>query len=298
MPIVTRLRAKTPTGWRIFAVAPVSRMRTVSAMAQASHTPARDPGRVPPDRGALRPRSAGRAVAAPREPLAQRREQLRGLEDLRDQRVVEHDGVGDEAHGDGVVRQRVDLHLDAVAGAELALLEDLEVGAGARGLAEASDEGGILHPQPELEARQPGLDDLQQRRPDAPALAEQRARDVEPLDGEVLAERAGPQVAAELRLPRARLLDGVRVDRLVGTAVHGAVRLVVAVEVHAPPRDAAVDRVFPDGGADRAPAGGDGARAPDVDRQDAGELRDGAGHARRPRVAGLPPRRWARGFRA
>ena len=127
----------------------------------------------------------------------------------------------------------------------------------------------VAHPQAELEAREPRLDDLEQRRPDPPALADERARDVDALGGQVLAERGGAERAAELVLPAPDLLDRVRVDRLVRAAVHGPVGLVVAVEVDAADGDAARDRVLPDRGLDHAPPAVDRARAPDVDADDA-----------------------------
>ena len=73
---------------------------------------------------------------------------------------------------------------------------------------------------------------------------------------------AGAEVTVQLRLPRRGLLDRVGVDRLVGAAVHRAVGLVVAREVDAAHRDAALDRRLPDRRAHGPPPGADLARRP------------------------------------
>ena len=74
-----------------------------------------------------------------------------------------------------------------------------------------------------------------------------------PSHGEVLAEGPGLERVPELGRPPVVVLDRVRVDRLVGTAVDAAVGLVVTVEVDAAHRDPARDRRLPDAGLDRAP---------------------------------------------
>ena len=74
-----------------------------------------------------------------------------------------------------------DVDLDRIAGAEVALLDDLQVGARARGQGEALEEGRVAHLQAELEAGQPRLDDLEQRGADPPALAEDGAGDIDAL---------------------------------------------------------------------------------------------------------------------
>src|SRR5215208_6022411 len=202
-------------------------------------------------------------------PLAQRRQEPRRLENLWDQALVEQDRVGDQAHRHAVVGQVRDVDLDRIAGPELALLDDPQVGARARRAREPPDEPGVAHPQPELEARQPRLYDLEQCGPDAPALPQERLRDREALGRQVLAERSGPELAAELGLPARGLLGAVRVDRLVRPAVHAAVGLVVAVDVHPAHGDASLDGRLPDRGRDGALSGADRSGPPDVDTQDA-----------------------------
>ena len=67
---------------------------------------------------------------------------------------------------------RLFLVLGCLSGLALALLG---VGAGTRRLPEPPDEPRVGHAQAQLEARQPRLDDLEQRRPDPPALPDKRA---------------------------------------------------------------------------------------------------------------------------
>jgi hypothetical protein len=93
------------------------------------------------------------------------------------------------------------------------------------------------------------------------ALLDERERQVH-------AERAWTQLATDLGLPGARLLDRVRIHRFVGPAVQRAVGLVVAVEVDASHAHAALHRSLPDRGQDGSPAGVDRPRTPDVDAED------------------------------
>ena len=66
--------------------------------------------------------------------------------------------------------------LDRIAGADVALLHDPQVRAGAPRRREALQERRIAHPQPQLEAREARLAHLEQRRADPPALAHDRLR--------------------------------------------------------------------------------------------------------------------------
>ena len=100
-------------------------------------------------------------------------------------------------------------HGDLVAGTDVALAHDAEVGTEARGVVEAIDELGVAHADPELEARLPGLRHLELGAPDQPAGPDHQRPQVDAFDGQVLAERAGLPSRAELaatttRSPRPR----------------------------------------------------------------------------------------------
>ena len=77
---------------------------------------------------------------------------------------------------------------------------DPQVGAGPRRLGEAAQHQRVAEAQAELEAGLARLADLELGVPIAPALADHRAGDVDALGGQVLAEHAGPELAAELGL--------------------------------------------------------------------------------------------------
>src|SRR5262249_30078620 len=107
--------------------------------------------------------------------------------------------------------------------------------------------------------------------------------DLDAFGRQVLAELGVREGPAFLRLPPPRVLDGVGVDRLVGTAVGLSIRLVVAREVHAAGRDAALDRRLPDRAARRPAVVLEIARPADADGEDAGfahALRPCSGSAR------------------
>src|SRR5262249_1481338 len=88
--------------------------------------------------------------------------------------------------------------------------------------------------------------------------------------GEVLTEHAIGQVQVGIfRAPEGVVLDGVDVDGLVGATMHREVGLLVAVEVEVAQHDTAGDGLLEEGGRDNAAAGGKGARATDLNRDDA-----------------------------
>src|ERR1700722_18115956 len=110
--------------------------------------------------------------------------------------------------------------LDRVARADLARLDHPQVGAGPYGHREPLDPAGPGQPGLEGAARNPGTGPLEDHgRPDPPALADQGAVDVDALSREVLAEHAAGQQPVKLGLPEVEVLPGVRVYRLVRTAV-------------------------------------------------------------------------------
>ena len=148
---------------------------------------------------------------------------------------------------------RVALELDdRVARRDVALARDGEVEAEEPTLEELGHELVAAHPEPELEARQPRLGDDELGRADPEAVAHVHVAVEQTLGRQVLAE--GRRAELELRpLARPQLVElrRVRVDRLLGTAVHAQVGLAVAVQVEPPQRHASGDRLLPDPGADR-----------------------------------------------
>ena len=101
------------------------------------------------------------------------------------------------------------------------LRDDPEVRPGCAVLGEALHPVRLGHEALERRARDPRRGHLEQQPvvADLPALADDGTGDVEPVGVEVLAERAGRQVTAELGRPPRRVLGRVRVDRLVPAAV-------------------------------------------------------------------------------
>ena len=154
-------------------------------------------------------------------------------------------------------------------------LDDAQVGAGARGAREAPDPAVLGEPGGERaagDARERDLED--QSAADPPALADPRGGHVEPGGGEVLAEAAAGERAAERGGPRVEILARVGVDRLVIAAVVAPVADRVADEAAAQPGALRTGRTHLDRAVhgalvDRGHAGGRvlrGLRAPEVDR--------------------------------
>src|SRR4051794_18417379 len=158
---------------------------------------------------------------------------------MREEAAGDHDRGCDERDRDAVVGPAVDR--DRVARADLALAHDPQVRARALGPREALEHLRIAEAQAQLEAREARLADLELDRAEPPALADHRAAHVDARDGEVLAEGAGPELAAQLGRPPRDVLARVRVDRLVRAAVHAPVGLVVALDIHAGHAHATVD---------------------------------------------------------
>src|SRR6185436_69200 len=154
--------------------------------------------------------------------------------------------AGDVADGEPVLG--LVAHANLVAGADLALLDDAEVGARLARGREVDGERCVLHARAELPARNARLGDLEDGAADLPELADHGARDVHSRHRQVLAEVAVLELAAELPLPPGGVFARVRIDRLVGPAVHLPVGLVVAGDVDSPHRHAPLDGRLPDGG--------------------------------------------------
>src|SRR5271165_1631565 len=110
--------------------------------------------------------------------------------------------------------------LDHVVRADLARLDHPQVGTGPGGLGEPLDPAGLCQPALEGAARNPRAGHLQDHvRPDPPALADQRAVDVDALSRQVLAEDSVTKRLVKLSLPEIEVLPGVGVDRLVRSAM-------------------------------------------------------------------------------
>src|SRR3990172_9357499 len=156
-------------------------------------------------------------------------------------------------------------HEDGVVRRKNSLPDDPQVGAGPSGSGELPRKRGVLHPHAELPAGRSGLRDLEKRGSNLPALADESARDVDPRGRQVLAERRKREGASELAFPPSNILDGVAVDRFVGTPMDFAVGLVVALEVHAAGSDRSPDGRLPDGAGSELPLKLELARTADVD---------------------------------
>ena len=109
---------------------------------------------------------------------------------------------------------------DLVAGLDDALLQDTEVEPRPVVRDEQRRHRGLVHPDPDAEARHAGLGDLESRLADAVAVADADLVVGEALDREVLAELAvGEVVASELPLPVAVGIDLVDEHRAMLAAV-------------------------------------------------------------------------------
>src|SRR5690606_30274521 len=116
----------------------------------------------------------------------------------------------------------------------------------------------------EFPARLASLRDLQQRAPEAKNVAERDALLVHACGREILAECARPlekRNMPEFATPAEVVLEGVMVDRLVGSAVAACISLCVLFESVAAEAQRGVDRLLVDGA-------GDPARAERADRAD------------------------------
>src|SRR4051812_8264845 len=139
-------------------------------------------------------------------PLAQSAGQLRRLDRRAEQLRLAEDRARGQGARDAVRRAAHDL--DPVAGPDVALLDHAQVGAWPTARGEELREARVAHPEAELEARQARLRDLEQGAAHGPALADHGPRDGQAAHGEVLAERARSERAAQLppttRCPRSR----------------------------------------------------------------------------------------------
>ena len=132
---------------------------------------------------------------------------------------------------------------------------------------EVDRERGIVHPRAELPTRDARLGHFEDDATDLPPLAHDRAGDFHARHGEVLAEDAVLELAAELPFPPNRVFARVRVHRLVRSAVELGGGLLVSPDVHSAHRHAPFDRRLPDGRFVYPPHPFDLARRANIDRQ-------------------------------
>jgi CHAT domain-containing protein len=143
-----------------------------------------------------------------------------GVGDEQPRQQLRLDQQRPEGQGDGDVMIGAVHDLDLVPGLDLARLDHPEVRAGPVGQREPLDPAGLRQPALERSARDPGAGRLQdQRRPDPPALADQRAVGIRALGGEVLAEHPVRQRQVQFVRPEVQILPGVGVYRHVRPAV-------------------------------------------------------------------------------
>ena len=138
--------------------------------------------------------------------------------------------------------------LNTIAGGERTLRDDPQVASGPISGREHLGEPGVLHTDAQLVAGRPGLAHLEDYVPDPPVLAYHRSPDVDAPSGEIFAEHARGDGAAELGAPPLVVLRGVGVDRLVDPTMDASVGLIVTDEVDALDPYRAFDRKLVDPG--------------------------------------------------
>jgi hypothetical protein len=126
---------------------------------------------------------------------------------------------------------------DRIAGPQFTLDDDSQVSSGPQRLGEAARKHLVIHPDAEPPARDSRLGNFENRGPDLPALSDERLVGVDPFRREVFAKLSGCKGSADLLFPRARVFDGVCVDRFIGASVSLAIRLVVSGKIDASGRD-------------------------------------------------------------
>src|SRR6266403_785499 len=180
-----------------------------------------------------------------------------------------------------VVRLLDDRNL--VSRAHLALDDDAQVASGPHCLAEPAWKRLVVHPHSKPPAGDPRLGNLEDCSPDLPVLSTQGVVDLDPFRSEVLAELSVRERTADLPFPPAFVLDRIRVNRLVESAMCLAIRLAVAFQVDAASRDPPGHRRFPDRALGGMTAILEPAYPTDVDRENlSGVSRHGGSAARAP----------------
>src|SRR5204863_9829644 len=122
---------------------------------------------------------------------------------------------------------------DGVARTDVAFTDDAQIRTHATLGLKPLRKTWVPHADAELEAGKARLRDFQQRRPDLPALADQRVDEIDAFDRQVLAEQSGRGVHRVSIAPPVVVLARVGVHRLVRPTVHLAIGLIVPVEIDA-----------------------------------------------------------------
>jgi hypothetical protein len=156
-------------------------------------------------------------------------------------------------------------HPDGIASPHVAFADDSQVSAGSQRLREAARKHLIVHANAQPPARDSRLRNLKNYRPDPPALSDERIVHRNSFGREILAKLTVGKGPADLLFPPACILNGIGVDRFVGSPVCLAIRLVISGKIHASGCDPTGDRRFPDRTPGRATVVFELARQADVD---------------------------------
>src|SRR5512143_1433932 len=156
---------------------------------------------------------------------------------------------------------------DFVVGADITLVDDTQVGAGAHGFGEAARKQLVIHANSKPPAGNTRLGNLENGSSDLPSLSDKGVVHGDSFRREVLSELAVRERPADLLLPPLSVFDGICVDRLVGTPVCAPICLIVSGQIDASGRDPAARRHLPDGASREVPAVFELARSPDADRE-------------------------------
>ncbi len=184
---------------------------------------------------------------------------------------------------------------DGIPCANIALVDDAQVGPKTAGVCEAFVEAWVIHACTELPAREPRLRDLQEGGANLPPLADYRIGDRDSDQRQILPELARLKRPAELLFPPDGILARIRVDGLVGSAMCLSIPLVIAGQIHAPNRHATLHRRLPYRAGGALPKPFDQAWTSDVDREDTSWVWHRLEHIRDPAVVRLGPGRvWIR----
>ena len=137
---------------------------------------------------------------------------------------------------------------DRITGPDFPLAKNRQIETGALAVEKALHHLGAAKFDAELEARHSRLRHGELRRADPEPISDLHSPFEEPLGAEVLAEGSPGKVhAAKLAAPVGVVLGRVYVHGFVGAAVHGKVRLPIAVQVELRNMNAGFDGALPDG---------------------------------------------------
>jgi hypothetical protein len=121
---------------------------------------------------------------------------------------------------------------DLVSSPHVALDDYPEVSPGSQRLGEAARKHLIVHPNSKPPARYSRLGNLENCRPDLPALSDERIVHVNPFGREIFAQLAIGKRSADFLFPPTCILDGVCVDHFIGSPVRLAIGLVISGKIY------------------------------------------------------------------